>query len=154
MQQPYLLPSEDRLRHWKDFRTTLDASFTDEECLLKVMNYWNQYPTDIRYIDPYAPEEWPTPWELIHDNEFCRSSLAYMMLETLLMSNDNRWTDDRLRLKYINDSEFGDDFIILVVDDKYVLNYDRNKIINFDIIKKMCIIYHEYSIDKNVYTIV
>lgn len=154
MQQPYLLSSEDRLRHWKDFRSTLDADSTDENHLLEVINYWNQYPINDRYIDPFEPEEWPTPWELIHDNDYCRSSLAYMMAQTLQMSSDNRWSPERLKLKYINDSEFGTDFIILVVDDKYVLNYDRNKIINFDIIKKKCIIRHEYTTDENDYTIV
>lgn len=154
MQQPYLLPPEDRLRHWKDFRSTLEADSTDENHLLAVMNYWNQYPLNSRYIDPFDPEEWPTPWELIHENEYCRSSLAYMMAQTLLMCSDDRWTPDRLRLMYINDSEFGTDFIILVIDDKYVLNYDQDKIINFDIIEKKCIIHYEYTIDENDYTIV
>ena len=152
--QPYLLSPSERIRHWRTFRSSLDASLSDEEHLMMTMNYWNQYPIVTRYIDPYTPENWPTPWELLTENEFCSSSLAYMMEQTLLMSADKRWLPNRLSLKYIDDKELSAEFIILVIDDKYVINYDLSSIINFDFIVKSCIIRHEYSLENNVHFIV
>lgn len=152
--QPYLLPPEGRLRHWKDFRLSLDENMTDEEHLDSTMKYWNQYPVVNRYIDPYEPETWPTPWELIYENDFCRSTLAYMMEQTLLLSKDGRWLEDRLQLKYINDEELGMEFIILVIDNKHVINYDHDQIFNLDSVLKSCIIHHEYMIDESRHFIV
>ena len=152
--QPYLLPPEGRLRHWKEFRLSLVEEMTDEEQLLNTMKYWNQYPLVNRYIDPYEPETWPTPWEFVYENDFCRSSLAYLMEHTLLLGADGRWTKNRLQLKYIDDSEMGMEFIILVVDNKYVINYDQDQIINLDSVLKSCIIRHEYLIGESIHTIV
>ena len=152
--QPYLLSPNDRVRHWRNFRSTLDATLTDEQHLLMTMNYWNQYPMVTRYIDPYDPKNWPTPWELMHENEFCPSSLAYMMEQTLLMTPDKRWSYDRLKLKYIDDKQLSAEFIILVVDDKYVINYELDSIIKFDFIVKNCIIRLEYSVENNIHFIV
>ena len=152
--QPYLLSSRKRLRHWKTFRCSLDETLTDEEHLFTTMKYWQQYPLIDRYIDSYAPELWPTPWELLYENQFCRSSLAYMMEQTLLKSDDGRWKLDRLSLKYIDDKRLSDEFIILVVDNKYVINYDINQVIKFDKLIKMCHIKHEYLISNNIHIIV
>lgn len=152
--QPYLLSTEERLRHWKTFRCSLDETLTDEEHLLATMKYWQQYPMVGRYIDPYDPARWPTPWELLHENQFCRSSLAYMMEQTLLKSADGRWDSDRLRLRYIDDKELSEEFIVLVIDTKYVINYDLEQIINFDKVSKVCHTKLEYLINDNLHIIV
>ena len=154
MQQPYLLSSSQRIRHWKTFRTTLNETLTDVEQLVSAMKYWYQYPLVDRYIDPYDPKRWLTPWEFLHENKFCRSSLAYMMKQTLLLGEDERWSDDRLKLMYIDDKELSSEFIIVVADNKYVINYDLDKVIKFDFIQKNCIIRHQYFARNNVHCIV
>ena len=152
--QPYLLSSEERLRHWKEFRLSLNETLTDKEHLLMTMKYWHQFPLVNRYIDPYDPEQWPTPWELIHENLFCRSSFAYMMEQTLLKSIDGRWNTDRLKLLYVVDKELNEEFIVLVADNKYVINYDLDQIINFDKLVKVCHTTHEYLISDNIHIII
>ena len=153
MQQPFLLKSSDRIRHWKSFRDSLD-NISEEDQLLMTMKYWNQFPLVNRCIDPYSPENWPTPWELIDESCCCNYSRAYMMKETLLLTADKRWSNDRLKLKYIIDEKLSDEFIILVADNKYVINYDLDRIIQFDFIVKNCIIRHEYYVEDKIHCII
>jgi len=152
--QPYLLSPEDRIRHWKEYRLSLDDTMNDMEQLLNTMHYWNQYPIINRYIDPYSPETWPTSWEMIYANEYCKSSLAFLMEQTLLLGFDNRWTVDRLKMFYIDDTALSDAFIVLVIDNKHVLNYDQDQIINLDSIVKTCIIRHEYLLEDSKHIII
>jgi len=152
--QPYLLSAGERLRHWKSFRESLDETLSDEDHLSMTIKYWSQYPIVTRYIDPYNSETWPSPWELLYENKFCKSSFAYMMEQTLLKSVDGRWIPSRLELMYIDDKELNDEFIILVVDNKYVINYDLERIINFDNVVKVCHIKHRYLIDDNIHIVV
>jgi len=152
--QPFMLPPVERLRHWKLFRTSLDETSTDKEQLNEIMQYWYQYPVTSRYIDPHTPELWPSPWEMSQENQYCASAMAIMMEQSLLLSNDDRWTPERLSLKYIIDDDAGADGIILVVDDKYVLNYNQDDIINFDILKKICIIQYEYLLTQSNHSII
>ena len=152
--QPYLLSPMERLRHWKEFRSSLNETQTDEEQLLLVTNYWQQFPVSSRNLDPYAPETWLTAWELAHRNDYCLSSLAYMMEQTLLLCDDNRWNSDRIQLAYINDEYLGQEFIILIVDNKYIINYSQNEIIDFNSVKNNFTIYHIYSIEKEKHKII
>lgn len=142
--QPYLLPPDERIRHWREFRLSLVEEETDEEQLLEVAKYWQQFPTSQFYLDVDRPKYWPSPWQVLFDGDCCKSTLAYMMEQTLLMSDD-RWKD-RLSLVLIDDKLKSELFIILVADTKYVVNYSQNEIINFDFIVKNCIIQHEYKI--------
>lgn len=142
--KPYFLPPDERIRDWREIRDSLISDQTDQEQLLLVLNYWQQFPTVSYFLNPDEPETWPSPWEIIYKGDLCNSSYAYMMEQTLLLG-DSRWSPDRFQLLYIDDKEKSMATIILVVDDKYVLNYSQNEIINFDIIKKCCIIQHKYS---------
>lgn len=152
--QPYLLSPGERLRHWKIFRSSLDDTLTDEEHLLMTARYWQQYPQVGRYIDPYDPAQWPTPWEMLYENQYCLSSLSYMMEQTLLKSADGRWNSDRLKLLYIDSKELSEEFIVLVADNKYVVNYELDRIINFDNVSKMCLTRLEYLLNDNIHIIV
>jgi len=50
-----------------------------------------------------------------------------MMYWTLHFSNADYWTHDRLELKLVVDNN--ENFIVLVVDEKYVLNLEYNNIL-------------------------
>ena len=142
--QAYLLSSTARIRHWRDFRKTFNEDQSDEEQLLETANYWQEFPIHAHYIiDVDRPKRWPTPWELLHKGDFCTNSLAYMMEQTLLLA-DERWTKDRFQLMFIDNKTLSAMAMILVVDNKYVLNYSQNQIFNFDFIEKTCIIQYRY----------
>lgn len=143
--KPYLLPPTERVRHWRELRFSLTKDQTDEEQLLAVATYWQQFPVSMFYLDVDRPKYWPSVWQVLFDNDYCRSTLAYLMEQTLLMSDD-RWNRTRLRLMLIDDRVNLEIFMILVADNKYVANYSQDSIINFDFIAKNCIIQNEYKV--------
>lgn len=109
-----------RLRHWKKFRESLDSIKEDKKLLLSVIKYWERWPMVMFSLDFDHPETWTTPWEVIHENNLCKSSLAYLMYYTLHLSNPKRWLIKRLKLQLIKSEEI---FIALQVDNKYLLNF-------------------------------
>lgn len=141
--KPYLLSPTDRIRHWRDFRLTLTNDESDEDQILRVMRYWQQFPLVEHFLDIDRPKKWSTSWELIMGGDFCQSSLAYLMEQTLLMAFDH-WDKDRLQLMFIDDKSKSKQLMILVIDNKYVVNYSYDEIIDFDFILKHCIIQHKY----------
>ena len=152
--QPYLLPPTERIRHWRELRFSLTEDQTDEKQLLTVATYWQQFPISMFYLDVDRPKYWPSPWQVLFDGDYCRSTLAYLMEQTLFMSSDDRWNAERLHLMLIDDCLKSELFMILVADNKYVVNYSQNEIINFDFIKKNCIIQHEYkAITRHIHII-
>ena len=72
--------------------------------------------------------------------------MAYLIEQTLLFADD-RWTQDRFNLMYIRDRSLSAEFMILVVDTKYVVNYSLNEIVNYDNIKIKCDILQKYSLN-------
>lgn len=151
--QPYLLSPKERVRHWRDFRLSFSKDETDLEQLAKTVNYWHQFPILNHFLDIDLPNRWLTPWELIMGGDFCSDCLAYLMEQTLLMSDD-RWTNNRLQLMYISDKVNYTLLMILVIDNKYVINYSYNDVNNFDIIKETCIIQHTYQVKDNLHFII
>lgn len=151
--QPYLLAPKERVRHWRDFRLSFSKDETDLDQLTKTVKYWHQFPTLNHFLDIDFPERWPTPWELIMGGDFCQACFAYLMEQTLLMSDD-RWTEDRLQLMYVDDTTNSSMSMILVIDNKYVINYSYNVVNNFDIVIESCIIQHRYQVKNNLHFII
>lgn len=148
--QPYLLSPAERVRHWREFRLSFSEIETDMEQLVKTMKYWQRFPIMDHLLDVDFPKDWPTPWELIMDGNFCPTCLAYLMEQTLLMS-DSRWVGDRLQLMYIHDRSNFVMLMILVIDNKYMINYTYDTIIDFDFIIENCIILHKYQVKDRIH---
>jgi len=147
--QPYLLSPKERIRHWRDFRKTLPEK-SDREQLIATSQYCHRFPILLNhYLNPDRPQDWLTPWELLYIGDFCSVSIPFMMEQTLIMSNEEKWKPERFQLLYVDDTELSAMFMILVIDAKYVLNYSLNEIINFDKIQKNCIIQNKYTSSKN-----
>jgi len=63
---------EKRLKEWIDFREDLEI---DPDPLNKVIDNYENAPRSNMQTDPWTPEMWPNPWELISENQyddFCR----------------------------------------------------------------------------------
>jgi hypothetical protein len=117
---PFLLPPDERLLHWKEFRKSLSAM--DEMSKLKaVADYWAKAPLVTIAYDPSDATNWPTPWEMIYANEWCRSSVAIGMENTLRLSG---FPADRMKLKLIIDRDIQEMLLVLVIDGQWILNYD------------------------------
>jgi hypothetical protein len=53
---------------WYKLRQTLEYT---EDPLNLVADFFDQLPKVKLYTDPYNSDTWPTPWELISENEYC-----------------------------------------------------------------------------------
>jgi hypothetical protein len=117
----FLLAPQIRLTAWRAFRHTI-ANETEQTQLQMVADFWSQAP-----LNPIAfaiDDPWPTTWEMLMTNNFCRQSLALGMESTLRLAG---WPSDRLLLKMINDSTTS--LLILVVDEQWMLNYAWGKVV-------------------------
>lgn len=61
-------PFEKRLLLWREFRNNLEDS---EFPIQDTIDFWNSAPLVTIQADPYDPDTWPDPWEIIHENIFC-----------------------------------------------------------------------------------
>lgn len=139
-----MLPPRERLRHWREFRSSFNSHQTDEEQLISTSQYWCNWPEVSNCLDPDHPDTWPTPWEIVIEGFICPASSPYLMEQTLIMA-DSRWIPERLQLMYVDEKKISTMFMLLVVDTKYVLNYSRNELKYFDNIKENCIIQNKYT---------
>jgi len=72
-----------QLTSWYKLRQDLEISetpFTD------VVNFFSRLPRVKVYTDPYDSSRWPTPWELISENEYCEFNLILGICYTLQLT--------------------------------------------------------------------
>jgi hypothetical protein len=62
---------DDRLIEWARFRASVESSETPLE---EAVAFYATAPMVSIQMDPYDPETWLTPWELLYANEYCNFS--------------------------------------------------------------------------------
>lgn len=124
---PFLLPPDQRLTHWRDFRKSL-MTLDDYQKLVKVAEYWACAPLMAIAYDVNDASHWPTPWEMVHSNEWDRNSVAIGMESTLRLADVSA---DRMALRLILDRVMQLMLLVLVVDSTWVLNYDWGSVITY-----------------------
>ncbi len=138
---PFLLPPSERLAEWRNFRKSLEG-MAEIDQLLKVAQWGSQVPLVTYVLDWDSPKQWPIIWELMHEGMFCRTAVAYMMEQTLLMLG---WKPERLKLSFVRNSEEHDQMMVLTVDSQWVLNYSLGELFNFDNVTQDCAILVTYQ---------
>ena len=117
---PFLLPPAERLADWKQFRNGL-PTFNEDHQRAAVAAYWAQAPLLTIAYDLDRCQDWPTIWEMIHANQWCRKTVAIGMEATLRLAG---MAIERLTLRLIHDRSIQDVILLLAVDDDWALNYD------------------------------
>jgi len=115
---PFLQPPDVCLTEWSAFRKGLKDR-SEQEQLDSVAAYFAKTPLVKIAYDPDDPTAWPTPWEMIHRNEWDRDSIAVIMDATLRLIG---WDTSRLCIMRVDDRS--DLRSVVGVDQKVVLNYD------------------------------
>lgn len=123
----FLESPEKVIKAWREFRESLQNFENDFNILEKVVDWFATLPESRPYMYWNDPEQWLTPWELIHDGYICRSGKAFLMEQTLYLSDEDYWSD-RIELWWINDTEHNDLYLTLVVDNQWVLNYNLGRV--------------------------
>ena len=120
----FLLDYYTRLREWHKLRDNLQESDLQTICI-EVDKFWQRAPLLNHYLHPADVVDWPGPWELINDNEYCIYGRGLGMIYTLML----------LGIKDIDfvtatDYNSNDVVIILVSCAKYILNWNPNSVLN------------------------
>lgn len=90
-----------------------------------VDKWWQTAPLVNHYLHPHDIDNWPNPWELLSENNYCEVARALGMCYTLLLLGRN---DIELVLAK-NDSN--EDVVLVLVDNaKYILNYWPDTVIS------------------------
>ena len=115
-----------RLGRWKEFRRGLDTTNTFEVCKT-VVAWWESAPLINITIDPVDSSNWPTPWEMLHQGDFCENSLALGMAYTIYYANQ----DIPNELIYVTCNGRSFQKLCALIDNKHLLNYERGTISSF-----------------------
>jgi len=140
---PFLLPPQERLSAWRAFREEI-TGIGDMEQLSQVASWVAQAPTSKFVLDYDDADNWPGPWQLICDGDFDDVALAYLMEQTLLTLG---WNPERMRLIMIRNTQESLQSMVLLVDNKWVLNYQHAEVFNFDTERQNCVTLVSYRVN-------
>tara|TARA_B100000929_G_scaffold289620_1_gene280745 strand:+ start:5755 stop:6195 length:441 start_codon:yes stop_codon:yes gene_type:complete len=114
---------------WRQERENLKKlNYVDR--LQSLSTFFSHVPYGSRTIDYYTPSNWLSPWEILHYGTFCRSSISLLMFHTLTIVDP----EINIKLSLIDDKE--DIFLVVVVDDTFVLGYIPGEVVKLTKIKK------------------
>lgn len=113
---------EKRLQSWNHLRVhAVDLPL--HECLQLINSWWLVAPWTAYYLHWDDRDTWPTPWQLLEDNVYCSVARSLGIMYTVgLMARPD--TQDAVMFDNGNDS------LILIAKGKYILNWDKDCIVN------------------------
>lgn len=120
----FILDYPTRLRAWSNLRTSLQNLDDDRRCI-ETDYFWQNVPLINHYLHTDFIQDWPNPWQLIHDNTFCYYGRALGMIYTLLLLGNKD-----VELVDAKDDNNNEVVLVLVDDAKYVLNYWPDTVVN------------------------
>ena len=131
-------PNDKRLYLWKALRADIgDSLLTDQ--INSIVKFFAKVPYGARTLDYYTPTSWPTPWEILYNGTFCKSSISLLMFYTFVLLN----TSNKIELHMIDDSD--DIYLVPIINNKYVLNYELGSVSEYKCLSKQ-------FIDKQIFT--
>jgi hypothetical protein len=115
----------DRLESWSDLRR-LAATAELEPALEAINSWWFQPPWTAYHLHWDDQQTWPDPWQLLDDNLFCSLARGLGILYTIALLDRPDMADTVL-------VDIGSDNLVLVGQEKYILNWDRDQIVNINL---------------------
>lgn len=100
------------LYNWYNFRQQLETSDTPFE---DVAEYFLKKPQVRYYTDPYDQKVWPTPWELITENEYCPFNLILGICYTLQLTE--RFKDIKPTINISLDTYDNEVYYLLIINE-------------------------------------
>ena len=98
---------------WYQLRQNLETS---EDPFFDVAKFFLQLPRVKFYTDPYDSSTWPTPWELIDENEYCEFNLILGMCYTMQLTE--RFKDAHPTINVATDTINKTVYYLLKIKDK------------------------------------
>lgn len=106
---------EDRLVLWREFRDGLETS---SDPIQEVIDFYNQAPSCLIAADPYTPSTWPTPWELLEENNYCSFVKILAICYTLQLTDVLSQASYEIHIT--RDNKNSSTYYLLYVDDNVI----------------------------------
>lgn len=113
---------EQRLAAWHQLRVDC-TNLPIAECLQTINTWWFDTPWSAYHLHWDDRATWPDPWQLLEDNVFCSVARALGIMYTVALL-ERKDLQDAVML------DNGTDNLVLVAQRKYILNWDRDSIVN------------------------
>jgi hypothetical protein len=121
---PFQDTYERRLKIWRDLRLRTETLPVDQACV-QIDRWWQQAPLVKNYLHWNDTQNWPGPWDLLSENQYCLLTRALGVCYTLLMGEINN-----IQLVTATDSQAEEHYLVLVDGSKYVLSYWPDSVLN------------------------
>ena len=120
----FKLNVDDRLSSWASLRAQLE---TCEDPFQRVIEFWREAPfiPYNRHIDPYNQRAWPSPWEIIVENQYDDFTKALMMAYSIKFTQ--RYRNSAIELRTYIDKTKNANYNIICVDETWAINYNDNE---------------------------
>lgn len=120
----WLRTFEQRLAAWHQLRVDC-ANLPIADCLQTINQWWFDAPWAAYHLHWDDRNTWPDPWQLLEDNVFCSVARALGIMYTVALL-EREDLHDAVML------DNGTDNLVLVAKRKYILNWDRDTIVNIN----------------------
>ena len=115
----------ERLESWNQLRqqcqlTTVDVTVST------VNHWWFRAPWTAYHLHWDDQADWPDPWQLLSDNMYCPLARGLGILYTIAML-DRQDLQDVCMIEYLGDN------LVLVDNEKYILNWDPDQVLNISL---------------------
>lgn len=117
------LQAEKRIAAWRQFRLS-QQNLPLDEVVKNTVDFFSDIPIGSRTIDYYTPGEWPDPWEILHNQQYCENTVTLLMYYTIALVAK----PEKLNIWLIDDTESR--FIVPVLNESVILNYFPRELIN------------------------
>jgi hypothetical protein len=115
----------ERLESWAQLRQqcqTLDP----EPALIKINQWWFQTPWTAYHLHWDDQQDWPDPWQLLSDDQYCPVARGLGIMYTISMLDREDMQDAQM-------IEYQSDNLVLVNKEKYILNWDPDQVVNISL---------------------
>ncbi len=113
-----------RMAEWYMLRQRITDLSLEEQCI-EIDKFWQQCPLNNYYLHPHDIKDWPDPWQLLQDNQYCFYARALGHIYTLAILGIKD-------IDLVSAIDYNDTEVVLVLVDnaKYVLNYWPDSVLN------------------------
>ena len=115
----------ERLESWAQLRQQCQ-SLDSEPALIKINQWWFQTPWSAYHLHWDDQQDWPDPWQLLSDNQYCPVARGLGIMYTIAMLDREDMQDAQM-------IEYQSDNLVLVAQEKYILNWDPDQVVNISL---------------------
>ena len=119
------LTFEQRLAAWTALRDRV-RDLPAADALKEINSWWQRTPWRAYHLHWDDRANWPDPWQLLEDNLYCGLARGLGIMYTIAIV-------DRPDLQDTVLVEVDSDNLVLVSQEKYILNWDRDTVVNINL---------------------